>query len=117
MRQSLLVAAAASTMLVAALGGTASARPAFVADASNGYIVVLNDVAAPAKVASDHATKFGADVDHLYRAALKGYSAHMSASAAARVAGDSRVLFVQRDGVVHPRRRPPPPESIAPTPN
>ena len=101
MRQSLLVAAAASTMLVAALGGTASARPASVADTSNGYIVVLNDSAAPAKVASDHATKYGAEVDYLYRAALKGYAAHMSASAAARLADDSRVLFVQRDGLVH----------------
>ena len=101
MRQSLLASIAASTMLVAALGGIASARPASVPDTPNGYIVVLKDSAAPAKVASDHASKYGAEVDYLYSAALKGYAAHMSASSAARVADDSRVLFVQRDGVVH----------------
>jgi len=100
MRQSLFASVAASTTLLAALGGTAWAHPAPVPDSSSGYIVVLNEGLAPSKVASDHASKYGAEVDYLYSAALKGYAAHMSASSAARVAADSRVLFVQRDGVV-----------------
>ena len=104
MRRFTTAALAVTTLL--ALGSTAlsaQAAPTSTSgsDRSGAYIVVLKDDAAPAKVASDHATKYGADVGHLYRAALKGYSAHMSASSAARVANDSRVLFVQRDGVVH----------------
>lgn len=101
MRQSLLASVAASATLLAALGGIAAAHPATPPDSSNGYIVVLSDGAAPTKVASDHASKYGAQVDYLYNAALKGYAAHMSASSAARLANDPRVLFVQRDGVVH----------------
>lgn len=101
MRQSLLASVAASATLLAALGGIAAAHPATPPDSPNGYIVVLSDGAAPTKVASDHASKYGAQVDHLYNAALKGYAAHMSASSAARLANDPRVLFVQRDGVVH----------------
>jgi subtilisin len=101
MRQSLLVAAAASAIVVASLGGTASARPSTAADESRGYIVVLEDGTAPAKVAKQHGRRYGAQVDHVYRSALKGYSARMSSAAADRLAEDSRVRFVQRDGVVH----------------
>ena len=104
MRRSTTATLAVTTLL--ALGSTAltaQAAPmsASGSDRSGSYIVVLNDSTAPAKVASDHATKFGAKVDYLYRAALKGYAAHMSATAAERVANDPRVQFVQRDGVVH----------------
>ncbi|HET8684114.1 MAG TPA: S8 family serine peptidase, partial [Micromonosporaceae bacterium] len=41
-----------------------------------------------------------AAVGHVYQYAVRGYSAHMSATAAARIAKDSRVLLVQPDGVV-----------------
>ena len=103
MRRSMTATLAVTTLL--ALGSTAltaQAAPmsASGSDRSGAYIVVLNDGAAPAKVASDHSARHGAEVDYLYRAALKGYAARMSATAAERVANDSRVQFVQRDGVV-----------------
>jgi subtilisin family serine protease len=69
------------------------------ADRSAGYIVVLKDGVAAAATARDHRERYGADVSRVYRSALKGYAAHLSATAAARLADDSRVLFVQRDGV------------------
>ena len=94
--------AALSAITLVALGSpnlAASAAPAGADSA--GYIVVLKDSAAPGKVAEDHSRRYNADVNHLYRAALKGYSAQMSPTAAARIADDSRVAFVQRDGVAH----------------
>ncbi len=100
MRRSLTAALAAASAL--ALGATTAAANAAPADSGadrTGYIVVLADSAAPGKVANEHAQKHGAAVSHVYRAALKGYSAQMSATAAARIADDARVKFVQADGV------------------
>jgi subtilisin family serine protease len=96
------MAAALSAITLVALGSpnlAASAAP--TGSDSAGYIVVLKDSAAPGKVADDHSRRYNADVNHLYRAALKGYSAQMSPTAAAKIADDSRVAFVQRDGVAH----------------
>ena len=95
--------AALSALTLVALGSPTVAAHAAPADgsAASGYIVVLKDGAAPEKVANEHSRRYDAQVDHLYRSALKGYSAHMSSTAAARVREDSRVLYVQRDGVAH----------------
>jgi len=67
--------------------------------ASGAYIVVLESGAA-GKVAREHGKAHGADVGHVYRSAVRGYSARMSPTAAARVAADPRVAWVQADGVV-----------------
>ncbi|HEX2051759.1 MAG TPA: S8 family serine peptidase [Actinomycetota bacterium] len=88
---------ALAVALVAALPAVAAAGPA--RSERTGYIVVLKDSASPRAVSSDHAQRFGADVSHVYRHALKGYAAQMSATAAARIADDARVDFVQKDGV------------------
>jgi len=101
LRQSILVAIAATIILVASLGGTASARPASVTDTFHDYIVVLEDGTPPGKVANEHGRKYDADVNHVFRSALTGYSAHMSASAAARLAKDPRVDSVELDRAVH----------------
>lgn len=95
--------AALAVIALVALGSptlTATAAPAG-SDTAASYIVVLKDSAASEKVAAEHSNRYAAQVSHVYRAALKGYSAQMSATAAARVGGDSRVLFVQRDGIAH----------------
>jgi len=100
MRTRLPVALAAASAL--ALGVTAvaaNAAPTSSGPDRTGYIVVLKDSTAPGKVAKDHSEKHGAAVGHVYRAALKGYAAMMSPTAAARIADDRRVLFVQEDGV------------------
>ena len=102
MRKSTTAAIAAITFV--ALGSpalVANAAPPSAPDTSGSYIVVLNDGAAAGQVAQEHSRRYDAQVGHVYRSALKGYSARMSAAAAARISQDSRVEFVQRDGVVH----------------
>jgi subtilisin len=107
MRRFTTAALAASTLLaVGSPALTAQAAPqaaptANGSDRAGAYIVVLKDSAAPGKVAAEHSRRHGAEVSHVYRAALKGYSARMSAVAAGRVATDDRVSWVQRDGVAH----------------
>jgi subtilisin len=95
--------AALSALTLVALGSptlAANAAPSSGAGTADSYIVVLKDSAASGKVAKEHSSRHDAQVDHIYRAALKGYSARMSATAVARIQQDSRVLYVQRDGVV-----------------
>jgi subtilisin len=61
------------------------------------WIVVLEDGAAPGDVATEHGRRYGAEVDHVYRHAVRGYAARMSAQTARRVAADPVVAFVQAD--------------------
>src|SRR5207237_10450476 len=63
------------------------------------YVVVLADGVDGPGAADEHARRFGVVPDHVYSAALHGYSAHMSAAAAERVSRDPRVRFVEPDRV------------------
>lgn len=102
MHLSTAAAIAASTLLT--LGSTAvsaQAAPTGAAADRAGYIVVLEDGAAPAAVAKEHSRAHDATVSKVFRSALKGYAATMTAAEAAEVGADPDVLFVQRDGVVH----------------
>lgn len=100
MRTRLPVAfAAASALALGATAVAANAAPTTSGADRSGYIVVLKDSTAPGQVAREHSQQHGAAVGHVYRYALKGYSAQMSPTAAARIADDRRVLFVQEDGV------------------
>ncbi|HEX6248782.1 MAG TPA: S8 family serine peptidase [Nocardioidaceae bacterium] len=94
--------AALSAISLVALGSPALAANAAPSgsDRAVDYIVVLKDGTASGKVAAEHSRRYDAQVGHVYRSALKGYSARMSPTAAARLQQDSRVLFVQRDGAV-----------------
>jgi subtilisin len=65
------------------------------------YIVVLKPGADSGAVAASHARAAEADVLHVYRHALKGYSARLSARGLAAVRSDSRVLSVSQDREVH----------------
>ena len=97
MRRTFTAALFAGAVAAAAVTTTI---PAQAAPAETGYIVVLRDTADARSVASEHAREQGADVTHTYTHAIHGYSARMSPTAAARIQQDSRVLLVQRDGVV-----------------
>ena len=94
--------AAVLAVLVAspALPVHAQQGPIQGAQAAESYIVVLKPTVAdaPSAVASDHSTRFGAQVTHVYRHALRGYAARLSPAAAAQLAVDSRVAYVERDG-------------------
>ncbi len=90
-------------LLLAGLQLSASAAPVPVqaADRIPGqYIVVLADAADPDAVLNDHARREAMTPLHVYRFALKGYSAQMSDEAAQRISQDSRVLWVEQDRVV-----------------
>lgn len=61
-------------------------------------IVVLQDsVTDPGAVADEHARQHGAQVEHVYRSALKGYAAVVPAPARAAIARDPRVQFISED--------------------
>src|SRR5688572_3842082 len=64
------------------------------------WIVTLAPGASPDDVAADHGRRLGAAVDHVYRSALRGYAARMSAAAAAKAAADPRVASVVPDRYV-----------------
>ncbi|HET8683861.1 MAG TPA: S8 family serine peptidase [Micromonosporaceae bacterium] len=98
MRRTLLAALFAGVVAVA--GTAVTAASASAASERGDYIVMLQSGADSPAVAAEHARAHGAAVGHVYRYAIKGYSASMSAAAAARIGSDPRVLLVQPDGVV-----------------
>jgi subtilisin family serine protease len=103
MRRIAMLALTASLMLaLLPVGPTQASPPAADPDVIPGsYIVVLNAGAGdPGAVAADHRRDHGAQVKHVYRHALRGYAASMSDRAAARIASDRRVAYVEQDGVV-----------------
>ncbi len=84
-------------LLAAGLAPVAEAAP----DRSGSYIVVLHrSVADPEAVAREHAREHGAQVGHVYRYALKGYSASLPESRVAAIRADSRVAAVNADAPV-----------------
>ncbi len=95
-----VLAAVAVTLAVLASPANANMPSAANGRIAGAWIVTLQDNAAPEKVSAEHARKHGAQIDHLYRYALKGYAARMSDQAAARVAQDPRVRSVEADEVV-----------------
>lgn len=102
MRRSILsatIGTAALTLTAAALAASTSASAAPTTGAGS-YIVVLKDGSAAGQVANQHGNAYGAEVSHVYRNALRGYAARMTPTAAAQVATDSRVAWVQLDGLV-----------------
>jgi subtilisin len=85
-------------LLVAAVTPLAAAGAA----PAGGYIVVLRgSVGSPDAVAAQQARSHGLAVGHVYRAALKGYSAVMSAADARALRADPHVASVTPDRPVH----------------
>jgi subtilisin len=69
---------------------------------TSGYIVVLKgSVGSPGAVAAEQAQARGLAVGHVYRHALKGYSAVMTAADAQALRADPRVASVTQDRPVH----------------
>ena len=98
MRKTLSAVLFASVVLAAtaATAATTSTRT----EEAKSYIVVLRGSVDSSSVASEQARAHAATVSHVYTTALQGYSARMAPAAAARLARDPRVQFVQPDGVV-----------------
>src|SRR5215207_10184380 len=93
---SIAVASGAALFAAGAVATTAVGHADSASD-TRGYIVVLADGADSGRVADEHARAQGATVGYVYSNALHGYAAQMSAPAAARIARDPRVRWVQPD--------------------
>jgi aqualysin 1 len=85
---------------VPGVSGAAPPTPAPGAGRPDAYIVVLKDGIDPRGAADDHARRLGAEVGHLYRAALNGYAARIPAGRLAELRADPRVDYVEADGAV-----------------
>jgi subtilisin len=91
-------------MLAALLVSVMAAMPAATAAPSGragSYIVVLKDTASPSTLARAHADRYGVRVGHVYRHALKGYSATLSSDRVAALRADPNVAAVAPDLPVH----------------
>jgi subtilisin family serine protease len=94
----LRVALAAAATVIALVVPIA---PALAAAGSRDYIVVLKDSApSSAQVASSHGKRYGANVKHVYGAALNGYAARLDAAQLAEVRADRAVDYVVPDGMM-----------------
>lgn len=97
------------TLLSSAIAGSAAAGevrvPAGARAIPGAYVVVLRDDAAaktrpPAEVASEMAALHGGRVTFVYEHALRGFALRIPARAAAALARDPRVSYVEQDSEV-----------------
>ncbi len=97
-------------------GGMAAAGPSAAAEAKQGYIVVFKDtVVDPAATAAAHQSTYGVSPSGIYRDAVGGYAATMTASEAQRVQADPGVEFVTVGREFDKPRDPEPPSTqVAP---
>jgi subtilisin len=80
------------------------------------YVIVLNDRAGdPATVAVEHGSRYGLQVGHVYRAALRGYSAVVPNQNLDRLKNDPAVAFVEPDKPAEALARPSAPPQTLPT--
>ena len=89
-----------AVLAVPGVSGAAPSAPSSGAGRPDAYIVVLKDGIDPGRAAADHARRLGAEVGHLYRAALNGYAARIPAGRLAELRADPRVDYVEADGAV-----------------
>jgi subtilisin len=97
-RKTLLTILFASSLVMAVTPATAAVAPTLAPVGD--YIVVLRDGADASALAGTQTRSKGATLKNVFSHALRGYSARMSATAAADLARDPQVQFVQPDGVV-----------------
>ncbi|HEU4400357.1 MAG TPA: S8 family peptidase [Actinomycetota bacterium] len=101
MRRRLVVGGMLAALLVSVMAAMPSAAAA-PSGRSGSYIVVLKDTAtSPSTLARAHADRYGARVGHVYRHALKGYSATLSSDRIAALRADPDVAAVAPDLPVH----------------
>jgi subtilisin family serine protease len=95
------VTAATAATTLGVLAPVAQAAPlGSAATGSQPYIVVLKDGVSAGPVAREHARAYGAEVGHVYGAALSGYAARIAPARLKDLQQDSRVAYVQADGQV-----------------
>ena len=102
-----LLVAFALLLGLAALGSSAAGNPEAAKDpAAASYIVVFkHGVQSTPTAARGLATAHGGRVTFVYQHALEGFAARLSPAAAASIANDSRVAYVEPDQVMHATAR------------
>jgi len=100
MRRRLVVGGMLAALLVSVMAAMPSAAAA-PSGRTGSYIVVLKDATSPSTMARAHADRYGARVGHVYRHALKGYSATLSSDRVAALKADPNVVAVAPDLPVH----------------
>lgn len=112
------IAAPVFVLLIALLSLPAAfPRPSIARDVVPGrYIVVLREFAEPVQTARDIEPTYGAKVRHVYRHALRGFSAEIPDAVLEAVRRDQRVRYVVPDRVVRVFQRPPGPPGPRPGP-
>jgi aqualysin 1 len=89
--------ATALMIAVMAAPSVSGAAPPSRPGPPDSYIVVLAEGHDPGSVADEHARGLGAEVRHVYRAALNGYAARVPAGRLAALRSDPRVAYVEPD--------------------
>jgi subtilisin len=83
--------------LLCGLAATVGLGSAQAGPEGGNYIVVLRSSADSAAIAASHKQKYRAELTHVYKHALKGYAAKLSADGVAAAKADPDVLFVSED--------------------
>jgi subtilisin len=96
MRRLALLSVLFGVLLASAAGSGASSETI-----SGQYIVVLKDGTDLATAVEQHKKKYGAEVGYVYKHALKGYAAKLSASALTALRADRAVLSITDDSEFH----------------
>ena len=90
-----------AALAVAALAALTAPAASASSEDRGSYIVVFEErVARPAKVAREQTERRDATLKFVYRHALEGYAATMTAEQASKLASSPRVAYVERDGVM-----------------
>ncbi len=84
---------------------------------SGDYIVVLKDGSDVDSAAADIAARHHGEVKHLYKHALKGFSAHLTLKKLKDLTDDPRVLMVSEDYLVSIAARPSPQPTVQTVPS
>jgi len=94
LRRSVLLAAALTALASVLVMSAQASGPG-----ADRYIVVLKNAVDSNAVASLHAQRYGASVDHVWSSALHGYSAVIPNDRVAALRTDQNVAYVELDGI------------------
>jgi subtilisin len=101
MRRRLIVGGTLAALLVSVMVAVPVARARQSGRAGRVIVVLESTATSPGTLASQHARRYGARVGHVYRHALRGYSATVPSTRLAALRADPNVAAVVRDLPVH----------------
>jgi aqualysin 1 len=85
-----------AVVFLVVLAGPAGTQPG----GADRYIVVLEEAVQPHDVAQQHSARYGLTIGHVYRHALRGYSAVVPSARLEALRAEDEVAYVERDGIM-----------------